>query len=229
MKFTWQDVGVVVSILIGLPTFLGLFLDDKWIPASLILIAIGLAVYFVWILKEPEITILSVEKTLVVKNKQGTKAVLTSRIKGRCNHKGLTEFWFNGIGASGTVEDIRIDRQKPNRLEPTLGTLRACKRFPAALQRGDTFAVEISYALIDSFTESTESLIHSVDYATKYLTMKVVLPAARRCSKACSYRAINHHPQCSIEDPEVAADNREIILQIKRPKLARQYVVEWDW
>jgi hypothetical protein len=229
VKFDWPTILTIVSILLGIPTFVGLFVSAAYIQGALVLALILVLVYLGFIFKAPAVKIKKTAKHLIINNKQGTNAQISGRHDICVNHNGVSEFWINGIGATGTVEDIRLDRMRPSLVEPTLGTVRVCKRFPTELRRGETLSVEFSWSVKDSFPADTESLIHSVDYKTRALLMTVKLPAARKCITARAYTAINHHPQKILEQPQVSLDRRTITLDVSRPKQGLQYVIEWDW
>jgi hypothetical protein len=229
MPFDWDRTEVWIGILIGLPSFFALFLTGKQEVALLVLIATVILVYGTMILHRPEFTITELEKILVIKNKQGTQAILTRSQRAICNHKGLTEFWCGGIGSSGTIRELRIDKAKPHSIEENCKEYRICKRFHPPLVRGQRFETVVSYLLDDSFPADTESLQHSTDYLTKKLTMRVRLPASRRCRSSKAYICINGHPLNALPMPRISDDNREIVLEVVRPKKGHEYILEWVW
>jgi hypothetical protein len=229
VAFDWKRIEVWVGILIGLPGFLILFFNGQYAVAFVILCAIALLIYAGYLFSLPEFTITEIEKILIIKDKQGSSAVLIRRQKATCNHKGVTEFWCGGIGATGGIEDIRIDKRKPDAIEESCKQFRICKHFPQPLRRGERFSTEVSYKVMNSFLEETERLMHSTDYVTKELIMRVKLPSGRKCKAAKAYTCINQHPQKHLAAPDVSSDGREITLKVVRPKKGLEYVVEWVW
>lgn len=229
MPFDWNRTEVWIGLLFGLPSFLLLFFTGNQTIAFVVLAAVILLIYGTYLLNRSEFTILEIEKTLVIKNKQGSKATLTRQQRAVCNHKGLTEFWCGGIGATGTVNEIRIDQKKPHAVEESCRLYRICKRFHPPLKRGEKFETLISYVVTDSFSDDVESLHHSTDYVTRKLKMKVQLPAARKCKSAKAYTCLNQHPQKKLPMPIVSDDGRHITLEISRPRKGYEYVVEWEW
>jgi hypothetical protein len=229
VPFDWKRIEVWVGILIGLPGFLILFLNGQYAIAFVILCAIALLIYSAYLFSLPEFTITEIEKILIIRDKQGSVAVLIRRQKAICNHKGVTEFWCGGIGATGGIDDIRIDKRKPDAIEESCKQFRICKHFTEPLRRGERFSTEVSYKVRDSFLEETERLIHSTDYMTKELIMRVRLPPGRKCKAAKAYTCINQHPQRHLAAPDVSSDQREITLKVVRPKKGVEYVVEWVW
>jgi len=229
LPFDWKRTEVWISLLLGIPSFLGSFLTGQRVLMCIILGGVGLMIYASYLFNKAEFTILKCEKTLTITNKRASVAQVARQIRAVANQKGLTELWCSGIAATGTIDEIRIDRRKPDLIEENCKQYRICKRFPLPLTRGEEFDTHISYLLKDSFPASIERFGHAPDHATRKLILRVRLPAARKCKSAKAYVCINQHPHRALPSPHVSADRREITLEITRPRQGHEYVLEWEW
>ncbi len=149
-------------------------LERVLIVALIVLAVVGILVLYIrrWLLgNQPIFTVLSIERTLRFEDADGYRATLIDARTVRANYNGLTEFSFEGIMSDGSINDILIEDEPPSYVQNRGGVIQVIKRFPHPLGRSQQFNTKLSYELINAFTGSRESFIHSVGYENKKLRL----------------------------------------------------------
>ncbi len=147
------------------------------------------------------------------------------------NHRGLSEFWFKGLGADGSVENILIDGQQPHVAQVKAGLKEACKRFSSNLERGQTFRTTATLDFVDSFPDNPEFYTHKVSTKTKKVRLVVRFHPEKRCTSAKVYLQYGGAQYQLLKNPrlERSEDGREIRLELKKPNPGEEYRLEWNW
>lgn len=233
-RSNWREEVIgLISLILGLPSFLLLVLQGQIVIGILVGILCLLTVIVVWLRfdrERPALTTLKVVKELTINDKNGSKAVLLHRVQIRANRKGVDRFCFSGISSDGTIdpESIEIDGQKPNEKGSAAGLRRVCKIFPP-MQRGDTKNIVMSIPAINAFPSEEESLVHGVNEETKLLKMVVNLPADRTVRDAWSCIGVGGDIKDSGQAPEIDSSFRRLEIEFKNPKEGIEYSLCWRW
>jgi len=225
---SWDRILAYVGIIVGLPGFLILFMGDRYVLGIFALIVVALLFWHLWSLQRPNFTVVEIDKLLRIHD-QGQTASFVREQTMKANHKGLTEFWIKGISADGQIERILIDDNKPDEVRVEAGDILVCKRFPQPLKRGKEFKLRHSYDLINSFPNNTEMLIHTANFKTKVVRMRVELPPGRPCKAARASLRFGGQFHAELARPTVYSGNKRIEIEIRKPKLGGDYYLEWDW
>ncbi len=227
----WIDVLVIIGTVVAAPVAPLLFDSHQAvIPATVITIGIAMLVLRWW-LHHPEFNLLLVEKVLTVSNATGRKATLIRNLHGKVTLKGLTEFWCRNIAADGTIVNIMINDEPPQKTIHETGDIHVGKRFPRRLRGGEKFSLQLSYELVDSFINRTGALIHVVESKTEKLRMIVMLPRERPAKSArASLRSDGQSPK-KLPDPLLSGLNagERVEIEIENPKSGAEYCLEWSW
>jgi hypothetical protein len=227
MKLT--DVLAWLSLVIGLPAFLALFLQGAWIQGILVLILVALSLGVLWYLALPEFTVTALEKVLTIRDGSAECATLVQRARMRPNHKGLTEWWVRNMGGDGRIVNILIDGKAPSEVDQRGGLISVCKRYQHPLPRWRTFDTTVTCDMLRSYSQPQEALIHTDAYATKELTMIIEFPAERPCLEASGVITFSGEQRKQIGTITLSEGRRRAVLHVKRPKLGAQYHLEWEW
>lgn len=231
-KLAWVSLFVgILSLIVALPA---LVTQYTTVGSTLILVALVLIGVFVWVrwfLNQPDFTLLDVDKTLTFRDRDARSVSHVDTRTVRPNHKGLVEFWFKGLGADGSVENILVDDQQPHVVQVRAGLKEVCKRFPSSLERGQKFRTTATLDFIDSFPDNPEFYTHRVSTNTKKVRLKVRFHPEKRCTSARVYLQFGGAQYQLLRNPrlEISEDGKEIGLTLKRPKRGEEYRLEWNW
>lgn len=224
-----------IAIIIGIPSFLVLFLTGFQTVGILVFIIVCGLAYYYYDAKRPDFTQLSVNKKLEILDHAGKRATVTNCKTVRANHSGLSEFVCHRISADGTLMNFSYNFGPPrageaSSIEPKMkaGVYIVRIPFPHPLRKWEKREVTLTYDLIDSFTGKTESGILVVGYPTRKAKFEIQLPQDHPCLDArVFYRSGAHEYQ--MDPPDVSNRNRTIVWEGKGLPRGSEYEVEWDW
>jgi hypothetical protein len=210
-----------------------LFFTDKQ-ALGLLCAALGFtilgATYLVrWITQLPEYTFLAAESTLNLRAGR-QKGTLTKKYRIRPNHAHLRRITFRNIAADGRIGEIRWnDRPVPAAsIREKVGTFEVDIDFPYAHRRWKAFDGELAYEVEDSFEKPVEELIFEVDFHTRKVELKVLLPKDLPARSARVLRmsgSENELAELDVTGPGAT----ELRYAVKRPRLAHEYAIRWMW
>jgi hypothetical protein len=212
----------------------GLTMLSLALPVSVAFVVVGVTAAGIivgWFFrsKHPEITILSIEKTLTIHDKEGRRALLQRVQHARVRRAKLTEFWCRNISADGEIENLLIDGQPPHEQRKEAGDTQVCKRFADPVEPGQTFQTTLSYEMSDAFRGNPEILIHVVEIKTKLLRLAVSLPEDRPCNSARALFLFGGQEDKCPQVPVISDSGCRIDITFNKPKLGAEYYLEWDW
>lgn len=231
-KLGWASL--LLGIVSLVPSLLLIFTEWVVLGVLVLVFAFGLIGVFVWLrwfLEQPDFTLLDVSKTLTFQDKDAHRATHVDTRKVRANHKGITEFWFRGIGTDGSIENILINDKEPDCEQVRAGLKEVCKRFSSARERGDEFKVTSSFDAIDSFYENSDFHTYKVSSKTKKARITINFHREKPCHSAKVYLQYGSSPYKLLKTAQLkrSEDGREVELEIRNPKLGAEYRLEWRW
>jgi hypothetical protein len=224
----------VVGLLIALPGFLELFLTGRQTEAALIVLLGFAVVVSAWIvqyvLNLPPFSAKSTDVTLEL-DKTGNVSQITKSHELRPNAEaqrlvirhnggrgGSKDFrWKGGSGSIEKVEEIKV-------FADTVVTV----LFAPPLSRWKPFRGELTYQLLDSFSEKREFFAHVVEFPAKVLTIKVVFPRERPCVEASAARRLGANEK-RLDDLRRLHEGELVELTLKRPQIGSEYWIRWSW
>jgi hypothetical protein len=223
-----NDLLAWLGVLLGVPALIELFVQHQYAIAVLIFIQIGVLIWLFFFLNRPAYTLLEVAKTLTIHDPGGKSATLTRTQWARPNQSGLSQFWCKNLGADGEIKNIRIDGKPVSATDMRVScrVLSIRKIFDKRLGWRKKFRVEVAYDLEDSFCAAEESLIHSVDYDTKVLKMRIELP--KKCFDAQFFYRLGDDERKAGEI-DIREDRLVLDAQCRNPKIGADYYVSWTW
>ena len=223
------DILALVGVIIGLPAFLALFLSGKWIEAVLVMVLLAFLLGMLWYFGLPEFTVIRLEKILTIHDRSGRHATLVRRARMRPNQKGLGEWWCRNIGGDGEIRNVLIDSQRPSEQDNRGGLISVCKRYQHPLPRWKVFETTVSCEMAHSYTQTQESLIHTVAYMTRELAVTVEFPAERPVRSAQGVITFSGEQRKRVGDVNISEGGRRAELRVQKPKIGAQYHLEWEW
>lgn len=174
-----------------------------------------------------QFTISQLDKTLSIHDTCGNTAIQTQKQLITSRYSGNTEFWFNNIHSTGTIDHIKINGMPPAEQESEGGNTRACMKFPPELKVTREFDMTLSFEHKNAFINTTESFSHIVDTDTKLLRIIVELPQGR---PAASVEVFCHSDNVDKAHlPAAIIEQSRIIVEIPEPELGTEYGIKWDW
>jgi len=226
-----QDLLAYIGIALTIPGVGLLFLNKATIVGTLILIVVVILFVMYWLQNRPPFTILEADKTLDFQDEAGNLAFLESRVKIRANHMGITQFWFRGINADGTIENIKIDGDliPPHLIKRVAGSIEVYKQFNQVLTPGKVTNIALSYELHDSFLGKREGMTHVTSTQTKRVKIRINFHQRRPASDVRHYLGYGSQVQAELEKPAVPADRLSVECQFRNPKPGSYHTLEWDW
>ncbi len=229
---TTDRVLTIFSIIIGLPSFVALFISSEHRQAGAAwLVVILLLVVARWFWKreqeKPQFSSLELRKNFKILTTDGTSATYSRLEKLRVNFNGINEWWNRNILQDGTVSNILIDGVVPDTLESSVGSTNVCKRFSRPLEKGEELTIEMTYELHNCFTRPHECVIHNNSAKVPLITIVIDLP--RPCFRAELRMTYSGDHGKLLAPPEVSKSNRRIEAKIRKPRMGASYHVEWDW
>jgi hypothetical protein len=224
----------VLGLLIALPGFFELFLTGRQTVGA-IAVLLGFAVVgFAWIIQYilslPSFSAKSTEVKLEL-DKTGNVARITKSHDLRPNTEaqrlvirhnggrgGSKDFrWKGESGSIEKVEEIKV-------FADTVVTV----LFAPPLSRWKFFKGELSYRLMDSFSDKREFFAHVVEFPAKTLTVKVVFPQDRPCLDASAARRLGAKEE-RLDDLKRLHGGELVELTLKRPPVGSEYWIRWNW
>ena len=172
-----------------------------------------------------EFTISQLEKTLSIVDTCGSKAIQTQKQLMTACHSGNTEFWFNNIHSTGTIQRITIDGMAPSEKKSEGNNTQVCMKFSPGLKVTKEFEATLSIEHKNAFVNTAESFSHTVDTDTKLLRLIVELPQGRPASSA----EVFCNPADGSQIPVAIIEQSRIIVEVPEPKLGTEYGVRWNW
>jgi hypothetical protein len=222
-----------VALLIGVAGLIPAFKEAGWawtLPIILFLLAIGgYLAYSEWSSTRTAVSILSLEKKVVIHDRSGANASLVRVQKIRVNQGWLSEYWFRNMVSDGQFGAFTIDGEAPSESKRLGCLVSYSKRFEKPLSKGTVRELKLACEPQDSFLARDEGLLHDVAQDTHELILKVELPADRVCLEARLLLEAAGEPAKELQKPEVAEDRRTITATIKRPKTGFTYNLCWWW
>ena len=232
---TRTELLALIGIIVGIPSFLALWLTGSETIGILVFIIVCGLVYYYYDAKRPDFTQLSVHKKLEIFDHAGKRATVTNCKTLKANHSGLSEFVCRRISADGTLANFSYNFGPPraeeaNPIEPEMkaGVCIVRIPFPHRLRKWEKREVTLTYDLIDSFTRKTESGTLVVGYPTRKAKFEIQLPRNRPCQEARVFYRSGAH-EYKMDSPDVSNRNRTIIWEGKNLPGGADYEVEWDW
>lgn len=222
-----------IGLFVGIAGLIPALKETGWgwaLALTVVLMAIGgYLVYSEWSSTRTAVTVLSLEKKVVIHDKNGARATLTRVQKIRVNQGWLQEYWFRNMVADGSFGPFMIDGQEPAQ-SAKLGCLVShAKRFDRPLSKGTEREIRLECDVQGCFTANQEGLLHDVAQDTRVLVLKVELPADRVCRERRLLVEAAGEPDKELETPELSGDHRTITATIKRPKTGFTYHLYWTW
>ena len=224
------------SFVMGVPSFLVLFFQGQVVLGIVVVLLLISVAVIVWLKVEqesPNLSILDLDKLLVIEDVNGHTATLQVKVKVRANRAGIDSFSFSGIAADGRIdsENIMIDGVKIKKPEKLPGDVyKATKNF-APMTQGAQKTIVLEFKVNDAFTSSKEELIHGVIRPTKRLTMVVQLPYERPVRHASAYIGFGGEIQEGINERKILKANggQTLSLEVTAPEVGREYYLSWEW
>jgi hypothetical protein len=222
-----EDLLAYLGIALSIPGVILLFSDKTAIGIMvLILVVIMLVIYK--LLNRPIFTYLEVDKMLEFKDGQGLLAIQVSKFKARANHKGITQLWFRGINADGTIQNIQIDGDAV-KIKRVAGSIEVNKEWKTALNRSQVAPVQLSYELHNSFPDQTEGVTHITATETKKVKMAIKFHPTRPVIDARHYMGYGGQMQSELEKPAISNGRLLVECEFLNPKPGSYHTIEWDW
>lgn len=224
----------IIGVLVALPGFFQLFLDEHQIQAALICLAavIILCSAFVvrYILKRPTFSAKHTHVKLEL-DKSGKFCKVTKRYELRPNHVHADRLVIRHNGGRGGQQDFKWNGDSTVVDVNPIGVTRdyvATIKFSPSLSRGQWFEGELSYILIDSFIEKREFFIHQVEFAARTVTIEIRFPPDRPCvtAQAKLKRAASEEP---VDGLEIKDGGKLLEMTMRRPTIGSEYWIYWNW
>jgi hypothetical protein len=221
------------GLLLGIAALVPALKEAGWAWALLLVVFLlavgGYLVYSEWSSTRTAVTVLSLEKKVVIRDREGINADLIRTQKIRVNQGWLHEYWFRNMVADGAFGPFTIDGEPPAQ-ESRLGCLVSySKRFHRPLAKGTVREVKLECTARDCFRERHEGLLHDCAQDTKLLILKVELPADRLCREAGLLLEAAGEPSKELEKPDISGDFRTITATVNNPKPGFTYNLHWKW
>jgi hypothetical protein len=179
----------------------------------------------------PDVEVDHIDIALTIHDKGAKKASLVRTQVDRANRKVFAHpFTVGGVAATGSIPEIRVDGVPVPKTDWELhvNEWSVTKVRQVVLNPGQTIPRSFEMDLIDSFPNATESLVHSVSYEMKQLTLKVKFPKDRYPHKLRTLMAQGNVTRDQLPDPVLEGDDFYTSV-IPAPKLGAEYRIEWDW
>lgn len=227
VKLNIKDVLAIGGIIVGLPSFIGLFVQGHYVLAIFVIIFVSTLVFYYWDAHlQKDYTVLSRESTLRILDERGERAVSEKKLKIRSNHRGLSQYVHRNISSDGDM--IFSTDHGTLDIRRSAGDYTVTHRFPNPLRKWQKIDLKLIQQFDNSFTQNTEGVIIWSDYKTKKATVKVILPETRPCTTA---RMICREgsDEKILGEPHISPNRQEISWNIKRLKVGTEYEIEWDW
>jgi len=219
---TTDRVLTIISIVIGLPAFLALFIaNEHRLAAILTAIIVVLLILIRWWVKReedrPQFTSLELRKVLKISSSDGRLATFERIERMKANFKGINEWWSRNMFQDGTVSDLTIDGTQPDLIQKGRGGLSVCKRFNRTLEKGEEVTITLRWTLHDAFLASHESMIHTNRVNAKEIFMTIELP--RPCTRAEMRRTYGGDHGKLMTPPTLSMNNQKIDATIRKPRM----------
>lgn len=229
---TTDRVLTIISVVIGLPAFLSLFITDQHrVAAILTTIIVVLIVLGRWWFKReedrPQFSSLELRKILKITSADGKNATFERTERMKANFNGINEWWSRNMFQDGTVSDLTIDGALPDIVQSKRGGMNICKRFTRPLEKGEEVTITLKWTLLDAFLSPHESLIHNNSVHAKEVFITVEL--AKPCIRAEMRRTYGGDHGKMMPAPTLSMNNHKIEATIRKPRMGASYHVEWDW
>lgn len=233
-------IGIIVAIIVGIPSFLLLFLTEQQLIGTLILvfalIIIADLLYYFYDVRRPDFTIISYHKKLKILERDGTHARITLHQKLRANHKGLSEFIYRNIRADGEIRNFLVatgpyekGAGNPVEARKAAGDYIVRQSFPYRLRKWGSIEITLIFELFNSFRgPHREWTGYVVDYKTKVAKIEVYLPSDRPCLSAGGYCRTGAQ-QSEIEAPAISDRNVKIVWEHRNLQPPSNYIIKWNW
>lgn len=226
-KLAWA--GLIVGIAALIPAF-GTVGWALALPLLLVLFgAGGYLVYSEWSNTRTAVTVLSLEKKVVILDGTGRQANLVRTQKIRVNQGWLHEYWFRNMVTDGNFGPFTIDGDPPSQTTRLGCLVSHGKRFDRPLGKGAVRELRLECVVQDAFLSKEEGLLHDVAQDTRLLILKVELPATRVCQEAGLLLEAAGEPSQELEKPEISSDRRTITACVSRPRVGFTYDLHWKW
>lgn len=219
----------ILGILVGFFGLLVFYLSSQYAYLTVVsLVVIGFIYYFWDSFLQADCKIIYRKNTIIIEDKNGTKARSKMTKKIRANHSGLVRYVHRNLSASGTIKNFGTN----------FGTLRVIKQagdyivyhsFPHPLKKWKTAEFDLTSEYENCFLEHQECVIVLVDAKIKYAKTKIILPEGRPCLNA---KVIHRHgiKEKELTPPTISNNNREIVWEKKRlRKIGSEYEIQWTW
>jgi hypothetical protein len=223
-----------IGVLVALPGFFELFLTGRQTEAALIcLIAfiILCSAFFVrYIIKRPAFSAKRTHVKLQL-DKLGKFCKVTKRYRLKPNHTHADRLIIRHNGGRGGQQDFEWNGDATIVEVTPIGVTSdyvATIKFSPSVSRGQWFEGELSYILVDSFTEKREFFIHQVEFAASIVTIEIRFPPDRPCAGAQIKRkyAASEEP---VEGLELKDGGKLIEMTVRRPTVGSEYWIYWNW
>jgi hypothetical protein len=230
----WLDRALgIAGIVLGLPSFLILFLDGFQAVAVITLILAAVLIIAAaivrWYLRLPEYTMKHVEVTLKFLDDVGAQAVLIKKYRIRPNSFHSREIIHRNNAADGDLINIRWNGQlvPQGQIAEVLGEFEIKIDFLAPKPWWRSFDGELSYDLVNSFPGEREGLRYVVDFPATKVSFKIEMPSNRPCTDVeATSRAGGEKV---LPRPKVTNGGKLVTMSVKRPYPGGEYRIAWRW
>jgi hypothetical protein len=231
----WLGVaGLLVSIILGLPSFSLFARGDRALGiAAIILAGIVLALTWAirWILQLPPWTIMRHRTRIEVLDPGGKQAVATKTLLLRPNHGGLQHYTHRNISGEGTpvfAVDPAVVLLKQQR---SAGDYFVTVEFPHQLRRFEKVTTWLEMRFADAYCGDPENFTLLVDQPMREVSIEVILPESRHPhsdSVMLLYRYSGKEEQ--LEKPQVQGRTISWTRVHKwRGLPPGEYEIRWNW
>lgn len=182
-------------------------------------------------IKRPDVETVSIVVALTIDDKSGKSATLNRTQVDFANRKVLSHtLTVGGIGATGTISEIRIDGHVIPRSEweSQVTEWQVTRTQQTVLDAGKSIPRELQMKLVDSFVSDKETLSHEVADNVRELTLKVKFPKDRNPAKLSTFFALGNRNRETLKSPTLEPDGFYAII-VKGPQLGGTYRIEWEW
>ncbi len=172
-------------------------------------------------------TIADLRKILTIHDTGGGKATLTQTQMTTACHVDNSEYWFKNIRAIGSISNFKVNNGNPAEQKIENGNYQVCMKLPSESKATDCSDFTLTYEYKDAFTQTEGVLSHVIDNDTRQLHLIVELPEGRPISSAkffCKHDGIEEALL-----PPVVTGQTKIEANIKNPKFAAEYCLQWSW
>jgi hypothetical protein len=230
----WAIVGIVLSLILGIPALSFLTTTDQKYIALLVTVGVLLIAtvgFVAFFFTRPAYTILVNRSVLTMSKPHGEEATVKKFLTLYPNVKGQQSYTYRNISSNGSKKPVvRVDPWcVSSTIKPSGSDFSVTVSFPHQLRLLKSVQTWLEIDYFDTFPDNPDYLVVQIDQPTKKIEIEVQFDPSRKPTKALAFRRTS---AADAEEDPPAIENTTIRWSKKRAIRSLphgEYHVMWWW